>query len=747
LSLLWHGSLAAQGLDLAGAEEKPHLVVYGPNANPAEGDPDYRQIVYIALPESRREPLYLRIFDADVGDSFDTAFSRDRGSTTRFSVYGGPGAFGGPRRDTGGPFGLGGHLLAEEIHGQDETLDARWTAFATLDPASADRFDRLRVFRFEAVGLTGSNGNVFEIAVSGDPERQVPVDGVTLFTYDLTLRALTPQDRLEVRFRIPERAAELAVSNFDASGGVFSLATPFRLESLRASENGRWRSETVAMDPAERGLEGAITFFGGREAPNDLSAYIEEIDAEGVRTLVALTLPVRDLIANNPPQAQIDYRQLDCNRIEFDGTLSRDEEDDPLDFRWLFHDGETARTPSVVKRFDGPGIYPVRLEVSDDADQVANGSALTVDVPVKPRPLARIGTLPPTVGTGDATLFDAAASAPDPRDRRGLLIESYQWDFGDGTTASGESVTHRYARPGRYRVTLEVRDDSGLACNRGITETVVAVNAPPIAEAGPDLIVTAGEIVTLDGRESSDPDGQIGRYIWDLGNGETAEGAVVRYAYPEPGSYTVTLTAEDSVRVGNSRASDSLTVQVRDYSYQDAPIADAGGDREVFVGEAAVFDAARSYDRDGNLLDYSWSFGNGQEARGPQVVQTFWRPGTYEVTLRVEDNSGSETGIGEDIVTVTVAPPPNAAPLPQPGGDRSAFVGERMIFDAAGSRDPDGRLLRYSWDFGTGETAEGETVLYSYQEPGRYDVTLTVEDAARTDNSVARQSFVVTVEE
>ncbi|MCM8780109.1 MAG: PKD domain-containing protein, partial [Candidatus Omnitrophica bacterium] len=58
-------------------------------------------------------------------------------------------------------------------------------------------------------------------------------------------------------------------------------------------------------------------------------------------------------------------------------------------------------------------------------------------------------------------------------------IVSYAWDFGDGKRASGEQVTHTYARTGKYTVTLTVTDDSGLECNKAtVTEELEVAGAP-----------------------------------------------------------------------------------------------------------------------------------------------------------------------------------------------------------------------------------------------------------------------------
>ena len=83
-------------------------------------------------------------------------------------------------------------------------------------------------------------------------------------------------------------------------------------------------------------------------------------------------------------------------------------------------------------------------------------------------------------------------------------------------------------------------------------------NHPPIANAGTDVEAVLGKEITLDGSDSVDADGDALAYTWDLGNGSTASGAVVKMTYAATGSYDVTLTVADAFVSAN----DLLIVRV-----------------------------------------------------------------------------------------------------------------------------------------------------------------------------------------
>jgi len=170
-------------------------------------------------------------------------------------------------------------------------------------------------------------------------------------------------------------------------------------------------------------------------------------------------------------------------------------------------------------------------------------------------------------------------------------ITSYAWAFGDGTVASGLSVSHAYAAAGTYTVTLTVTDAGGLT---GSDTAVVQVsNRPPVANAGPDRTADVGTSVAFDGSGSRDADGRIATYAWTFGDGASASGATATHAYGAPGTYTVTLTVVDDLR---AQASDTALVTVASQSAPPQPwVKRLGGvDTDLGLGAAA--------DRSGNVI-------------------------------------------------------------------------------------------------------------------------------------------------
>jgi chitodextrinase len=154
---------------------------------------------------------------------------------------------------------------------------------------------------------------------------------------------------------------------------------------------------------------------------------------------------------------------------------------------------------------------------------------------------------------GTMASFDGSASTDN------LGIATYEWDFGDGTGATGVAATHVYPTPGTYTATLTVWDRSG---NAGTDSAIVTVldTEDPVGRGGGDRTVDEGQSLFFDAGASSDNVG-VASYAWDFGDGTTpSTDAAISHAYATPGTYDVTLTVTDEA--GNSDVS-QMTVTVR----------------------------------------------------------------------------------------------------------------------------------------------------------------------------------------
>jgi len=394
-----------------------------------------------------------------------------------------------------------------------------------------------------------------------------------------------------------------------------------------------------------------------------------------------------------------------------------------------FFDEEEGREPTVVfDTLQGDGAYRVGLRVTTDRGprEFAYTTVTLVDV----SPVCDAGG-PYEIAQGLEVVIDASGSAAGHETEP---VIAYDFDFGDErfpVRGVFPRAGHRYVDEGEYTVTLRV-EDIDSACEDTATVTVLDVE-PEIrglaARSAGDLL-EGGVVVFTAGLTSAGSAAEpLTELRWDFGDDSPIEsGANLRdpsHEYTESGVFDVCLEVDDV----DSTVRACILVVVADLE----PFARLDGPRFALEGHPETFSARGS--RAGGDADplrrYVWDFGDGSE---PVVVEdlaqteiehVFVDSGELTVTLRVEDeDSGTERT--HRIFVADVSPDAN---LHIEGGRVSEGVA--AVFDASRSvagadSDP---IVGYLWDFGDGNTAQGERVEYAWPDDGVFLVRLVVEDS------------------
>jgi len=232
-----------------------------------------------------------------------------------------------------------------------------------------------------------------------------------------------------------------------------------------------------------------------------------------------------------------------------------------------------------------------------------------------------------------------------------------------------------------------------------------------------------GQMVSIEDL-SSDVDGVIVNWTWDMGDGTRIYSRHVIHSYSQDGNYTVTLWVMDDSRQWGS-TSKQVTVSNR------PPQADFVYAPEFpLVGQEVSF-TDRSHDQDGEIVSWNWSFGDGTHSPEISPSHIFSTKGDYTVTLLVKDDDGDISSFSKGLRVGNVFPIADFSFLPG-----LPLTGEQIQFTDL-SIDPDGMVTSWYWIFGDGTESRNQNPVHIYDDDGHYTVYLEVKDDSGAKSTIS----------
>jgi VCBS repeat-containing protein len=503
--------------------------------------------------------------------------------------------------------------------------------------------------------------------------------------------------------------------------------------------------------PEQKAEHGSITFnpdntitytpdanFHG----TDLFGYYAE-DPSGARSIGLVTVTVTPI--NDPPVA------YDGNAVTNEDTpvtvnVSSSDPDGPgRTFALVSSFG--AQSVEVYDAATGVFVFNPQANFAGDAwftfkvnDGLVDSNTATVFITVNPvndPPVAEANG-PYNIGVGEPLSLDGSGSQ-DP-DAPADSIAAYEWDtsgennFGPPSpspifTMSWEDLY--LSRNGSiligvpFAITLRVTDSNGATDTA--STMVMALNSPPIANAGGPYEITIGEPLSLDASGSIDPDlpcDSIVRYEWDTNDDGIFESSTVNPVFVvswedywawRNGQIVIGQPMTLTLRVTDGHgAADTVSTTVT--VLNSAPIADAGGPYEITTGGSLTLDASGSSDPDaqcGDTVTYAWDLDGDDEPEvetSDSICVITWEQllifhaggmvvgETCPITLWVTDANGAATPAAASFTLL------NSPPEAHAGGPYETTFGQGISLDGSASVDPDtgcgDSITRYDWDIG-----------------------------------------------
>ena len=298
--------------------------------------------------------------------------------------------------------------------------------------------------------------------------------------------------------------------------------------------------------------------------------------------------------------------------------------------------------PHIVQIF----VTPVSNDFGGETPRSVNIQLVPVGIILPPNavPVARFTASDNAPEVFETVSFDASGST-DGTDANGNGIRcgtacTYEWDFGDGSTATGIFATHAYRSPGNYQVRLTVTDARGASNTVAATISVASAGPPTGAftfspaepGVGQPVFFNASTVRAATGR-------QIVSYSWNFGDGTTGTGVTTSHSYSAPGTYRVTLTVVDDAGTRTTIGPQEVEVGTTEAGLGASLIVtpNPGTTNDTFV-----FDASASGGTS-RIVSYRFIFGDGtpdDTRTTPVTTHRYTTPGTYIAEVVVTDSTG-----------------------------------------------------------------------------------------------------------
>ncbi|KGJ91206.1 PKD domain-containing protein [Colwellia psychrerythraea] len=544
-----------------------------------------------------------------------------------------------------------------------------------------------------------------------------------------------------------------------------------------SSGDGNGHAEVVTDEDKASGKRHPSDYiYGGRGSMlleiNNKTLKMNVLNPQGVvKDYFTIEHTDKNPPINIKPEAIINgpYVATTADEISFSSAGSKDSDGLISNFLWNFGDDTTSNEENPSHRYLSANDYTVTLQVRDNkgaVDIVTTTASITagvidntlvngeyrllsgvasseqhfnINIPVNATDL----TFSLSDGSGDADLYL----------NQGLPASMNDFDCRPYKPGNNEFCEVPAVVEGAYHVMVRGYkgfDDVKLTVTFGLN------NQPPIALISPVDPSTVGNLVSFQGANSTDPDGEIVSYNWDFANGDISSEINPNYIFDTIGTYVVSLTVEDDLGLTDTATIElnvtetDVNQTITDACLQNAEIKSQGKLlldttyclAEIIDGGQLQFSYyVESEDVDKTLNVYT-EHGEGNANIYHQYKS---RPTTlqYDNVANNDDNKehiqlsnvqggwhyihvrANDTFAG---TSLKISFDNNQQPQADINGPYNSSISQAVTFSSAGSFDIDGNIVAYDWDFGDDEVSKLENPTHQYANSGVYSASLTVTD-------------------
>jgi len=372
-----------------------------------------------------------------------------------------------------------------------------------------------------------------------------------------------------------------------------------------------------------------------------------------------------------------------------------DSSQNATNYFWSFGNGNTAVLKNPSNVFLTSGTYTVTLTASDSI--TGQSSTFSKTIIVLQSPVANF-TISNTSGCQSSQVFNFQNNS--------LNYDSCLWDFGDGTTSSVTSPQHIYNIPGVFNVTL-IAFNKAYGCSDTKTQVAIITVHPK-----PNLTFVVNDSITCDSAkvfQFTASANNVLSWSWDFGDGQTSSIQNPFHVYNDTGYFSITVTA-----VSANGCPATLTKQNYIHiKYNPNPnsivnISTTSGCQPLYVSMIPMYSS----------FSYQWNLGDSSGVFNSfAVYHNYASAGQFSPNVTVDYNNGCITTAPLGLISVF--------PKPQTNYSVNNFIGCAPLNVSFINNTP-GTTNTYLWDFGNGITSTQSNPVYTYNNAGLYQVSLTV---------------------
>lgn len=241
ISILFSVQLFSQ--PVPGEDENiPFLMTFGPKAEKSWGDDDFSQTFFFFIPENYKDPVFIKVFDPDIGGTTDELNGTFDTQMT-YSVYGGKDSYSHPDAKGTDPVGnyKSGNLLATKSFAVNPRYDNNWYVFGPFNPTEGEFDKRLGGYVFKVIcdGTAGNDGNMYRYYLSTSSSINKPIEGAYAFAYEYSFRMHDdPKEVSHIYPFIDDRTVTIKQMNFDwDKDGFIRVVSVARKGQMCATSN------------------------------------------------------------------------------------------------------------------------------------------------------------------------------------------------------------------------------------------------------------------------------------------------------------------------------------------------------------------------------------------------------------------------------------------------------------------------------------------------------------------------------